>query len=141
MRSLLRFFCLDRQRVANTPNFSDRRMSKISAAELASLIETTPERVIIFDLRDYDAVALYPFAIPGALPAFRVDVEVLLHWVPPESVVVLYATDAIPASFACIHLVATKLNFRVLEGGLGSWRDAGFPMEYVSLGHRWPVNR
>jgi rhodanese-related sulfurtransferase len=89
---------------------------------------------MIFDLRESTEIEGHPYAIPGALLTINVDFDVLIPWIPPGTVVILYATTGMPTRYACIHLLSRELRFYVLEGGLRSWWEAGLPLEQLVLG-------
>jgi hypothetical protein len=108
-------------------------MVEISAADLSSLLGPLFSKLIILDLRRQDEVDNYPYIIPGALLTTKVDVPVLITWLPLRSWVVLYATDDVPRSSSRLHLLRNDLSFYVLSAGLRGWWSAGFAMETVSL--------
>ncbi len=90
-------------------------------------------KLIILDLRRQDEVDQYPYIIPAALLTKKVDVPVLITWLPLRSWVVLYATDDVPRSYSRLRLLRNDLSFYVLSTGLRAWWSAGFAMETVSL--------
>jgi hypothetical protein len=108
-------------------------MVEISAADLSALLEPLCSKLIILDLRMQDEVENYPYIIPGALLTTKVDVPVLITWLPLRSWVVLYATDDMPRSYSRLHLLRNDLSFYVLSAGLRAWWSAGLAMETVSL--------
>jgi hypothetical protein len=110
-----------------------RGMVEISVADLSSLLGPLFSKLIILDLRRQDEVDNYPYIIPGALLTTKVDVPVLITWLPLRSWVVLYATDDVPRSSSRLHLLRNDLSFYVLSAGLRGWWSAGFAMETVSL--------
>jgi hypothetical protein len=107
------------------------RMVEISAEHLSVLMEPLCSKLIILDLRGEDEVLLYPYIIPGALLTTKVDVSVLIGWLPPQSWVVLYATDKIRRGYSRLHRLRNDLSFCVLSDGLRAWWNAGFAMETV----------
>ena len=110
-----------------------RGMVEISPADLSALLGPLFSKLIILDLRRQDEVDHYPYIIPGALLTTKVDVPVLITWLPLRSWVVLYATDDVPRSYSRLHLLRNDLSFYVLSAGLRGWWSAGFAMETVSL--------
>ena len=110
-----------------------RGMVEISPADLSALLGPLFSKLIILDLRRQDEVDHYPYIIPGALLTTKVDVPVLITWLPLRSWVVLYATDDVPRSYSRLHLLRNDLSFYVLSAGLRAWWRAGFAMETVSL--------
>ena len=110
-----------------------RGMVEISPADLSALLGPLFSKLIILDLRRQDEVDHYPYIIPGALLTTKVDVPVLITWLPLRSWVVLYATDDVPRSCSRLHLLRNDLSFYVLSAGLRAWWRAGFAMETVSL--------
>src|SRR5579862_6641583 len=111
-------------------NQGPRGMVEISAADLSALLGLLFSKLIILDLRRQDEVDHYPYLIPGALLTTKVDVPVLITWLPLRSWVVLYSTDDVPRSCSRLHLLRNDLSFYVLSAG---WWSAGFAMETVSL--------
>jgi len=108
-------------------------MVEISAADLSALLKPPCSKLIILDLRRQDEVENYPYIIPGALLTTKVDVPVLITWLPLRSWVVLYATDDMPKSYSRLHLLRNDLSFSVLSAGLRAWWSAGLAMDTVSL--------
>ena len=106
-------------------------MVEISAEHLSVLMEPLCSKLIILDLRRRDEVEEYPYIIPGALLTTEVDLPTLIGWVPPQTWVVLYATDTIPKSHSRLHLLREDLSFYVLSGGLRDWWSADLAMDSV----------
>jgi rhodanese-related sulfurtransferase len=113
----------------------------IDSAGLASLSAQSADTLMVFDLRDSSEIEQHSYCIPGALLAANVDFDELVRWIPPKTIVVLYATANIPAHHSCLHLAAKGLKFYVLEGGLQSWREAGRPFDAVTFGMRRSAGR
>lgn len=105
----------------------------IRAADLSALLKPLGSKLMIFDLRRRDELERYPYIIPGALLTAGMDLAALIGWLPPETWLVLYATDRIPRSCSRLHLLRNDLSFFVLSGGLRAWWDADLAMESVSL--------
>ncbi len=112
----------------------------MSAAELASFLARAPDSLMVFDLRDYNEIESYPCAIRGALLTFNVNLDALVPWIPPETIVVLYGAADIPPRQALFHLLSKGRRFVVLEGGLRSWQEAGLPLEQLLLADRRSVD-
>jgi hypothetical protein len=106
-------------------------MVAISAADLSVLLQTLCSRLIVLDLRRRDELEEYPYIIPGALLTTEVDLPTLIGWVPPQTWVVLYATDTIPKSHSRLHLLREDLSFYVLSGGLRAWWSGDLAMDSV----------
>lgn len=100
-------------------------MVEISAADLSALLGPLFSKLIILDLRRQDEVERNPYIIPGALLTMKVDVPVLITWLPARSWVVLYATDDIPRSYSRLRLLRNDLSFYVVSAGLRAWWYAG----------------
>jgi hypothetical protein len=108
-------------------------MVEISAEHLSVVMEPLCGKLMILDLRQRDEVEEYPRIIPGALLTAGMDVPALVGWVPPQTWVVLYATDRIPGSCSRLHLLRNDLSFYVLSGGLRAWWAADLAMDSVDL--------
>jgi hypothetical protein len=108
-------------------------MVEISAEHLSVFMEPLCSKLIILDLRRRDEVEQYPRIIPGALLTAGMDVPALIDWLPPQTLLVLYATDRIPRSCSRLHLLRNDLSFYVLSGGLRAWWRADLAMETVDL--------
>jgi rhodanese-related sulfurtransferase len=142
MWKFLQRFRRDRAENANHGNDCESRTIRlISVAELASFFTRAPDSLIVFDLRDYNEIEAYPSAIRGALLTCNVNLDALVPWIPPETIVVLYGAADIPPRQALFHLVSKGLRFVALEGGLRSWQEAGLPMEQLLLADRRPVDK
>jgi rhodanese-related sulfurtransferase len=107
--------------------------SKINAVQLAPLLWCASEKLIIFDVRTPAEVDEYPRTIPGALLTTHVDIHNLIPWVPPEAIVILYATDDIPRTFTHLTVSSDGPKVHLLAGGLRSWYQAGLPIEALNL--------
>jgi rhodanese-related sulfurtransferase len=107
--------------------------AKISSVQLASLFWCAPHKLMVFDLRTLAEVEQCPQTIPGALLTTHVDISALIRWIPPETVVVLYAADDVPHRFAQLAVPLGEPRVRLLDGGLRSWWQEGLPMETVTL--------
>ena len=140
MWKLLQTFCRARDGSATQKNPMEFRVSQINAVELTSLCRRVSDKLMIFDLRESAEIEEHPYTVPGALLTNNVDFDVLIPWIPPDTVVVLYAAAGMPTGYACVHLLSRELRFYALEGGLRSWREAGLPLERAVLGNRRPVD-
>lgn len=140
MWKLLRTFCRARDGNTTQQNPREPRISQISAVELASLCRRAPDQLMIFDLRESAEIEGHPYTIPGALLTSNVNFEALVPWIPPDTVIVLYATAGMPVRYACTHLLSRELRFCALEGGLRSWRETGLPLEQLVLVDRRPLD-
>jgi rhodanese-related sulfurtransferase len=140
MWKLLRMFHRTRDGNASQRNHGGRGISRISAAELASLFVHAPENLMIFDLREPNEIEDHPYGIPGALPTTDANLRTLVPWIPPGTVVVLYATANTPVHDAFLHLRSRKVKFYAVEGGIRSWQEAGLRTEHLVLGDRRSVD-
>lgn len=140
MWKLLRMLDRIRQRAEGQTTRRESRIPQLCVSELVSLCHRASERPMIFDLRAPPEVEEHPYVIPGALLTIHVDLYALVPWIPPDTLVVLYAAANVPAHRVCTHQPSAKLRFYALEGGLRFWRDAGQPVERVALGDWRPVD-
>jgi rhodanese-related sulfurtransferase len=109
-------------------------ISTISAAELASLFVRAPSRLMILDLRESAEIDGNPCAIPGALLTYKVNLQMLVPWIPPETTVILCSASDIPDRYSSLPVFHSKNpRFFALEGGLQSWHEAGLPTEQLNL--------
>lgn len=111
-------------------------MAEIRAADLSVLLKSLGSKVVILDLRQRDELEVYRYIIPGALLTPGMDLPALIGWLPPQTWVVLYATDRIPRSCSRLHLLRNDLSFFVLSGGLRAWWAADLAIEPMSLDAR-----
>src|SRR5262245_21207753 len=110
------------------------RKTRITPLELKRRLEQGDPLVIV-DLRTALDIETTPYRIPGAR---WIAPEVLLH--PPaqplisrDSEVVFYCAEPREATSAWIALRLGFKNTHPLSGGLEGWREAGFPVEPVTL--------
>lgn len=108
----------------------------IETAELATLIDRAAGKIMIFDLREPAEIDAYPYAIQDALLTINIDLDALIPWIPPKTVVVLYASGNLPAHCDLPNPDSRKLKFLALKDGLHAWREAGLPMEDVAFSYR-----
>jgi membrane protein DedA with SNARE-associated domain/rhodanese-related sulfurtransferase len=104
------------------------RMARISVAELAELMQTGTEPLII-DVRSATARELEPYWIPGAIHISLPEVGSLVKELPKERDIVLYCTCPSEASAARVAKILMNHGFkrvRPLFGGLDAWRAAGY---------------
>lgn len=123
-----------KQKIANAaaPDRSERRRAtEIGPRELSLLLAHIADRLLIFDLRRPSEIERYPFMIPDALLTTNVDLFELVRWIPPETIIVLYATEQIPRDCAVSDVGANESTIYVLKGGLKSWLEARLPTEPV----------
>jgi hypothetical protein len=140
MWRLLRMFRRTRDGNANQRNRGQTGISPISAANLASIFGRAPDSLIIFDLCESAEINAYPSTIPGALFTTNVSLGALVPWIPPKTIVVVYATADIPDRYALVHFLSKEMKLYALEGGLLSWQKADSPMEQLTLSDRKSVD-
>ncbi len=107
------------------------RKARITPIELNRRLEAGEDLVVV-DLRTALDIETMPYGIPGA------------RWIPPEALddphqrirkdseVVFYCAEPREATSARMALVLDAhgyKNVHPLSGGLGGWRQAGFPVE------------
>ena len=135
MWKLLRMFRKAKDGEATQQDPAESCISQISAVELTSLRLRASDQHMIFDLWESGEMEEHPYTISGALLTTNVNLHALVPWIPPETVVVLYATSDLPAHFSSLHCPSRKLRFYALEGGLRSCREAGLPQERFGRSH------
>jgi rhodanese-related sulfurtransferase len=104
------------------------RMARISVAELAELMQSGSEPLII-DVRSATARELEPHWIPGAIHISLTEVAMRVKDLPKERDIVLYCTCPSEASAARVAKILMNHGFkrvRPLHGGLDAWRSAGY---------------
>jgi rhodanese-related sulfurtransferase len=117
----------------------DGRPQGISAIELAAFCWSASDRLMVFDLRENSQIEEYPHAIPGALLTTHVNIATLIPWIPPKTIVVLYAAEDVPLRFAHLSAPPAEIKLYMLRGGLRSWWQSGLPLEDVALSDRKPL--
>jgi membrane protein DedA with SNARE-associated domain/rhodanese-related sulfurtransferase len=103
------------------------RMARISVAELAEVMQSGTEPLII-DVRSATARELEPYWIPGAIHISLAEVASLVKDLPKERDIILYCTCPSEASAARVAKILMNHGFkhvRPLHGGLDAWRAAG----------------
>jgi rhodanese-related sulfurtransferase len=128
-----------REKVAESCGNDEGEPQGISAMELAAFCWCAPDRLIVFDLREISEVEEYPHAIPGALLTTHVEISMLIPWVPPNTIVVLYAATDVPRRFAHLRVPEDEIKLYALRGGLRSWWQAGLPLEDFAENDRKPL--
>jgi rhodanese-related sulfurtransferase len=124
---------------AASPGNDEGGLQGISAMELAAFCWCASDRLIVFDLREISEVEEYPHAIPGALLTTHVDLTMLIPWIPPNTIVVLYGATDVPRRFARLRAPADEIKLYALRGGLRSWWQAGLPLEDFAVNDRKPL--
>jgi membrane protein DedA with SNARE-associated domain/rhodanese-related sulfurtransferase len=123
---------------------AELRRSRISAGELANLIENG-KRPLILDIRESD-LRHRQGVIPGALAVMASQVAVLSGVYPLETSIIVYSSQesAAPPRVAARYLKKAGFQqIRPLEGGIEAWAKAGYPTERsddpVSASPRRPI--
>ncbi len=103
-----------------------RRAFEIDAARLAGMLPGRDMVLVDFaDSRTYRAGH-----VPGALWGVRARAARLAGRLPKAPALVLTSPDSLVAHLAAPELGRlSRLPVRVLRGGTGAWRKAGFPLE------------
>jgi membrane protein DedA with SNARE-associated domain/rhodanese-related sulfurtransferase len=108
------------------------RLSRISVAELSTLISQGPIPVIV-DARSPGS-RRRDGMIPGAIPLEQLSVENIAAVIPADREVVVYCACPNEASAARFAKRLIRLGFvrvRPLQGGIHAWQDAGFSVDYL----------
>ena len=109
---------------------AELRRSRISAGELANLIEKG-KRPLILDIRESD-LRQRQGVIPGALAIMASHVAVLSGIYPPETTIIVYSSheSAAPPRVAARYLKRAGFQkIRPLDGGIEAWAKNGYPTE------------
>ena len=133
MRDVLRPY---RRRTPEVESNWERHLNgqivQIDATELSALMAHFPERLIVFDLRDSCELKRFPYVIPDALLTADVNLFASISWIPPGTIIVLYAEGEIRRDDPLLDLIASQTSVFVLRGGLQSWLDARLPASQIS---------
>lgn len=114
----------------------EEELSQLSASDLHSQLVTFSDKFVIFDIRGRREVEMFPYIIPGALLTTNVSLSAMISSIPPQSTVVLYASDNIPDNCIPHWAMGPGLRGCVLNGGLRAWYTARLPMESVTK-YQW----
>lgn len=115
-----------------------KRMDSINVTEFLQLLESVPDKIIIFDVRDRSEINAYPRMIPQALLATDLSLSALMPWLPPEMWVVLYgensvSENSISRDYETLRTLRPDARFRALKGGLRAWWEAQLETEPANL--------
>lgn len=102
---------------------------EVGPSELLELLERTPERVFIVDIRNRDSYA--KGHIPGSASIPLETLGPACALLPKDSVIVAYCGDSACglSLLATLELAENGFNVKRLAGGLSDWRRNGFPVE------------
>jgi hypothetical protein len=113
-----------------------KRLGQLSVADLYSQLVDLPEKPIILDIRGRLEIQTFPYIIPGALLATNVSFSAMIPWIPPQSTVVVYASDDIPDNGIPLRVISLVSKGYALNGGLRAWHQARLPLESVAK-YQW----
>lgn len=102
----------------------------ISAEALRPLLET--QQVLLYDVRQPLDLLANSEIIPGAKRIPPKEILANPHLIPMDQDTVIYCTCPTDKTSLIILERALKLGFqqvKFLQGGLESWKNAGFPVE------------
>jgi membrane protein DedA with SNARE-associated domain/rhodanese-related sulfurtransferase len=105
---------------------------RISPEELKAMLDAR-SKVFVVDLRNQLDMAIDRFRIPGAFHALP-EIIGREDTIPHDGDVILYCTCPNEATSARVAIQLRRmgvLRVRPLAGGLGAWRDRGFPVEML----------
>jgi rhodanese-related sulfurtransferase len=103
----------------------------ISPEDLHALMSAEPE-VLLFDVRLPLDLLTESEIIPGARRVPPREIERNAELIPRDKDVIVYCTCPSDATARRISQRARELHFtrvKFLKGGLGSWKQKGFPVE------------
>jgi membrane protein DedA with SNARE-associated domain/rhodanese-related sulfurtransferase len=121
--------------IARQKFLRELRISRITSTELKEKLDAGEELTIV-DLRHALEFDADPKTIPGA---FRMDVKEIEEksdQLPANREIVLYCTCPNEATSARVALILRKhgiKKIRPLQGGLDGWREAGYPIQTVTI--------
>ena len=104
----------------------------VSPQQLYEFLNSSSERVLIFDVRQALDLLAYPQQIPGAQRIPPEDVLGKPSLIPRDKDVVVYCTCPSDKTSRRVLRSALALGFsrvKFLRGGLAAWKDMGFPVE------------
>jgi len=110
------------------------RMARISATELASLIDSG-HSPIIFDVRSAETRQREGI-IPGAIGARADEISLVAARYQHDAEIIIYCSCPNEASAAVAALHLKRAGFkriRPLLGGIDAWAQAGRPIQFVAL--------
>lgn len=120
-------------KIPKNPLSKATRVDSINVTEFLQLLESVPDKILIFDVRDRSEIKAYPRIIPQALLATDLSLPALMPWLPPEMWVVLYAENSISRNYETLPTLRPDARFRALEGGLRAWWEARLETEPANL--------
>ena len=119
---------------------SELRGLRLEPGQLLSMIDDARreglEPPFIVDLRHPLDVLTDPFTLPGALRIGPEDLKSRHSIIPRDRDIVLYCTCPSEETSAKVALELRRMGVRrvrPLRGGLGGWKDAGYPLENVAF--------
>jgi membrane protein DedA with SNARE-associated domain len=107
------------------------RIARIGPEELRQRIDAG-ENILIVDLRHALEIEIDPETIPGAVHMDAGELEEAFEVIPRDRETVMFCSCPNEATAAQMAIRLRDLGIvriRPLAGGLGGWRDRGFPMQ------------
>jgi membrane protein DedA with SNARE-associated domain/rhodanese-related sulfurtransferase len=111
------------------------RTARISVADLHDRILSRSPPLIV-DVRTHTAISLAPHRIPGAIHVPLQEISRHAGQLSPDREIVLYCAcprEASAAQAARLLMKAGTEKIRSLDGGLGAWISAGYPVDEVEI--------
>jgi membrane protein DedA with SNARE-associated domain/rhodanese-related sulfurtransferase len=110
------------------------RMARISAVELASLVDSG-RCPIIFDVRSAES-RQKEGVIPGAIGARADEISLIASRYERDAEIIIYCScpNEASAAVAALHLKRAGFkHIRPLLGGIDAWAQAGRPIQFIAL--------
>ncbi len=86
----------------------EEQLSQLGAADLYSQLVNCPDKLIVFDIREYSEIEIFPYIIPGAFLTTNVSLSATIPSIQPQSTVVLYASGQIPDNCNPVQAMAPE---------------------------------
>ena len=109
-------------------------MARISAAELASLVDSG-QSPIILDVRSAET-RQREGVIPGAIGAGTDEISLIAARYERDAEIIIYCSCPNEASAAVAALHLKRAGFRRIRpllGGIDAWAQAGRPIQFIAL--------
>ena len=109
--------------------FSAKLAYEMTPWALKSILEKTPEQIVLLDVRNVDMFAVQH--IKGAINIPLVELVSKLATLPKDKTIVTYCGDLTCGLAPKAALELAQKGFKVMElvGGIDVWSKKGFPVE------------